>query len=237
MSNQTSTGPGPIATPPKRWRATTLPDLLQEQESTPPRTEDVYGRYNSAGEWRPSERGWLLRSGAADLLAPFASLQSRPGDPTIVHNIDQHTARTLLDLLPEKHLAERRTNYGPTTADILTTVANQPGTVAASGYLMGADRADEGISLRSVSVHDPALIAFTPDVLPGHPLDLNDLPEDQLADYLEHQAGCLVGSVKLQQWFAVRHLYGLRTALTSPWEIAECWLPALNGYGVQLWWK
>lgn len=173
----------------------------------------------------------------AGILAPYMSPPSRPDDLPSLHDIDQHAARKLLDLLPEKYLAERHTSYGPTTADILTTVMNQPGTVTASGYLVSADRANERISLRSVSIHDPALLMFTPDIVTGHLVELDDLPEDQREDYLEHRAGCLAGSVKRQQWFAVRHLYGLRTALTSPREMTACWLPRQDGYGLRLWWK
>ena len=60
----------------------------------------------------------------AGILAPYMSPPSRPDDLPSLHDIDQRAARKLLDLLPEKYLAERHTSYGPTTADILTTVMN-----------------------------------------------------------------------------------------------------------------
>lgn len=222
------------ATLPSYWQSTSLQDLLREQMSIP--NDLVEDDAIEDCTWARYGRGWLLHSGAADVLAAHAIPARNPDDITRINNIDHHAAQELLRLMPDDFLNRERQNLGPTVHDVLTTITKHPGTVTASGYIIGAHHSDERLSLNSVVVADNALLTFTPDIVASVPTTLPGLTDKQRTAYLAHQQACLTSRVYSQQWCAIRHRYGLRTALTGPTTLTEQRTARLAARGVRLTW-
>ena len=88
----------------------------------------------------------------------------------------------------------------------------------------------------TVVVADNALLTFTPDIVASVPTMLPGLTDKQRTAYLAHQQACLTSRVYSQQWCAIRHRYGLRTALAGPTTLTEQRTARLAARGVRLTW-
>lgn len=233
---------------PRRWRATSLLPLLQEQEEFG-RAEHERRAAAAADEDRPfittatfGERGWLLRSGAARAVESYARPAELEHDLTTLWDIDDRGARALLTTLPDTYLDMPDPEGRPTVRDVLETVVRHPDVVRAFGYLVGPHRDDECIGLRGVTIADPWLETFRPDVAladdgAAHLARVPGLADEHRAEWESEREMCVISSVARQQWYAARHRYGLRTAARWPREI-EPLFGGLGGRGgVLLRWK
>lgn len=216
----------------KRWRSRTLPALLREQEK--------WARTQPEREFAPPARqpvGWIVECGAADVLAPFARLPEYASEYIEIWRLDAPAAATLLDLLPESELAYREGDPRPGVGDALQCVAENPGVVSAFGYLHGPDRGLECLTIRGVTIDDPDLLSFRPDMAFGTTPSFTDLGECDLVKYEIHREECLTSSVCRQQITAVRHRYGLRSTEHWPREFETCVNPATGRRELLLRWK
>lgn len=175
----------------------------------------------------------MLAAGLAEILEPHALPARLRGDLTAVTGLDGAGADALLTRLPDREL-EQRHNGAPTTRTMLTMISAHP-QLTGLGYLVGPDRGDEGISLTGLVLDDPDLLTFVPDIVAGPlPRLMQHLDERARAEYLDHRAACIEGSVRRQQWYAGRHRYELGDAFEPPTEITE--IQTVGGWRLRLWW-
>lgn len=171
-------------------------------------------------------RGWLLRTGVVDLVAPFVTrLPTDPGDLTRFAGLDGGTAAQLLERLSPVRLADRQ-NHAPTLGTLLAAAAAHPEEVELGGYLVGPGRADERITVERLDVYGVGTL-LAPD-RPGTPIT----PADVAADVRRMDPDATAMLV----WGLVQHLGvddatgppDLVTERVNPWRPNEtCW---------SLWW-
>lgn len=102
---------------------------------------------------RPADRGWLLRTGVVDLVAPFVTrLPTDPGDLTRFAGLDGSTAALLLERLTPERLEDRQ-NASPTLGTLLAAAAEHPDQLELHGYLVGPGRTDERITVDGAYVY------------------------------------------------------------------------------------
>lgn len=75
---------------------------------------------------------------------------------------DAALAQHLLDTVPEKNLEKERQNQAPTVGSILEFVKKHPGQAGFDGYVVSGERADERLSIETVSV-SPSLLGLGED--------------------------------------------------------------------------
>lgn len=83
-------------------------------------------------------------------------------DFTRFKNGDTALAQHLLDTLPDKNLKNERQNDAPTVGNILEFVNKHPGQAGFDGYVVSGERADERLSIETVSV-SPELLGLGED--------------------------------------------------------------------------
>ncbi|MFH5822689.1 hypothetical protein [Georgenia sp. AZ-5] len=140
------------------------------------------GRAEAAGELY-GPRGWSVRAGVWEVLAPFTArghvpwaypgvgaavgADGRPGrDHVAFAGLDGAAALELLERLPPAQLVDRQ-NAAPTLGSMLWAAARHPGTVEVHGYGIGPQRADERVSAEGLVVYAFADLAVSPNHAPG----------------------------------------------------------------------
>lgn len=81
---------------------------------------------------------------------------------TEFNNADAALAQHLLDTVPDKNLKNERQNEAPTVGNILKFVNKHPSQAGFDGYVVSGERADERLSIETVSV-SPELLGLDED--------------------------------------------------------------------------
>lgn len=149
--------------------------------------------------------------------------------------VDRADARRLLRNLSDTQLS-RRWNSSPTVGTVLRSIIKYPKVRANQSASQATPRPDAHAAFSGVLIDDPELIAFSPDVKLGPlPPEIAHLAPELRREYYHHRATCMSSSIYRQRWFAARHRYDLRDALSAPDEIDVVIGP--NGTPVlHLWW-
>ncbi len=141
-----------------------------------PTLRDLYARQLDAVRGDPmassttdlgAPRGWLLSTGAVDLVEPFLlRLPADDGDLARYAGLDGDTAATLLAVLPPVELDDRQ-NDAPTLGALLGSAAAHPDDVELHGYLVGPARTDERLTAEGLYAYGGPDVDVTPDHHPG----------------------------------------------------------------------
>lgn len=156
-------------------------------------------------------RGWTRERGVVDLLAPLLETWRGPtADFARFGGLGEDEARALVDVLPPPNLEDRQ-NTGPRVATLLEAACRGAGTVEVYGYLVGASRWDERVSLDGV-------------VLPGAPRSR------------EEGEAMTWGRARGGLWRRLSTRFRLADGASAPDELV--WMPrgASDGPGWWLWW-
>lgn len=107
------------------------------------------------------QRGWTTQKKIRRILHPFLAESVFPwlvdksqntevlGDYEPFHGLSAAAAKQLLEILPNRNLAERQ-NFSPTCEDMLRAAIDNPDTVELVGYAIGPNRRDERISFEGL---------------------------------------------------------------------------------------
>lgn len=177
-------------------------------ETTTQGSADVLGQ-GETGLFGP--RGWTARCGVVDLLAPFLETWRGPGvDFARFGGLGEDEARALVEVLPRANLADRQ-NDAPRVSTLLEAACGAGGEVEVYGYLVGAARWDERVSLDAV-------------VLPGAP---GSREEGESMTWGEGRGGL---------WERLSARFRLADGASPPDELV--WMPrgATQGPAWWLWW-
>lgn len=138
---------------------TTLADVyarhlreVRDGASSP--TEDALALALSAtGAEMPADQGWVLESGAAEVIGPFVKRLPQARHQTAEFTgLDTPAAVALLARIPAKHL-ETRENDSPTVGAFLRATVEHPEHVRPFGYVVGPGRPDERIAVTGARVY------------------------------------------------------------------------------------
>ena len=156
-------------------------------------------------------RGWLVASGASDVIAPFVTrLPADDRDLARFAGLDAPAAAALLDLLTPDQLSDRQ-NDAPTLGSMLRAAVAHSGRVELHGYLVGPGRDDERITAEGVYVY----------------------VEPDLYITARHDDGCQCGEL----WKLVERELGINDAVCFPHEVdfrLNRWRPEEPCWS--LWW-
>jgi hypothetical protein len=144
--------------------------------------------------------GWMLDAGIVDAFAPF-TWHDGLGDDSFFHfaPFGADIAGQLLELLPADYLAKERQNDGPTIGRVLRAVVAHPDRLRAHGYLIGAGRCDERVTVEGVLFQADADYRLCP--LGGPQLSVCDC--ERLYQYLREKYGVDDAEVmphELERW-------------------------------------
>lgn len=157
--------------------------------------------------------GWMLRSGVLDVIAPLLH-----GSDDYFHfsGLNAVDAAQLLELLPPDYLTNERQNDGPSIGCVLRALLEHPDDMLAHGYVIGAGRCDERITVEGVLVHSQRSYRLCPLYGP----EIDDCECTQL-------------------WQSLQSDYGITDAIFPPDEL-DCWprFGTLSGAGCwyRAWW-
>lgn len=155
--------------------------------------------------------GWTAQRGVVDLLAPFLETWRGPGaDFARFGGLGAIEACALAEVLPVANLADRQ-NEAPLLGTLLDAACRGEGAVEVYGYLVGAPRWDERVSLDAV-------------VLPGAPRSR------------EVGQSMTWGSSRGALWENLAEEFHLADGASPPDELV--WMPrgATGDPGWWLWW-
>lgn len=152
--------------------------------------------------------GWMLDAGIVDILEPLVSIDDH-GDDSYFRfaALGADSAGQLLRLLPDEYLADERQNDGPTIGNVLRAVVAHPDGLRAHGYVIGAGRCDERITVEGALFRADGDYRLCPLYEP--PLSVCDC--EALYQRLREEYGvddALVPPHELNPWFG----YDLSTA-------------------------